>query len=67
MSLKRVTSSQVKDSETRAYCNDSVSLIADSEDWDIEQALNIHNKLDIHISSSLSREKLIIQLLNLSF
>ncbi|MCK8128163.1 MULTISPECIES: hypothetical protein [Pseudoalteromonas] len=57
MSLNRVTSSQVKDSETRAYCNELVSLIADSEDWDIEQALNIHNKLDIHISSSLSREK----------
>ena len=57
MSLNRVTSSQVKDSETRAYCNELVSLIADSEDWDIDQALNIHNKLDIHISSSLSREK----------
>ncbi|PWS55663.1 hypothetical protein [Pseudoalteromonas sp. meg-B1] len=57
MSLNRVTSSQVKDSETRAYCNELVSLIADSEDWDIEQALNIHNQLDTYMGESLKHNQ----------
>ena len=57
MSLKRVTSSQVKDSETRAYCNDLVSLVNDSEDWDIEQALNIHNQLDTYMGESLKHNQ----------
>lgn len=57
MALKQITSSQVTDSETRKYCNELVSLINDSEDWDIEQALSIHNKLDTYISESLTREK----------
>jgi len=57
MSLKRVTSSQVKDSETRAYCNELVSLVNDSEDWDIEQALNIHNQLDTYMGESLKHNQ----------
>ena len=67
MSLNRVTSSQVKDSETRAYCNELVSLINDSEDWDIEQALSIHNKLDTYISESLTREKAFYSATELEF
>ena len=57
MSLNRVTSSQVKDSETRAYCNELVSLINDSEDWDIEQALSIHNQLDSYLGESLKHNQ----------
>ena len=57
MSLKRVTSSQITDSETRSYCNKLVNLISDTQDWDIEQALSIHNKLDTYINESLTREK----------
>lgn len=57
MSLKRVTSSQVKDSETQVYCNELVSLVNDSEDWDIEQALNIHNQLDTYMGESLKHNQ----------
>ncbi len=57
MVLKQVTSSQVKDSETRAYCNELVSLINDSEDWDIEQALSIHNRLDSYMGESLKHNQ----------
>ena len=57
MVLKQVTSSQITDSETRGYCNELVSLIADSEDWDIDQALNIHNQLDSYMIESLNRNE----------
>ena len=53
MALKQITSSQVTDSETRAYCNELVSLISEPEDWDIEQALSVHNQLDSYMSESL--------------
>ncbi|MFT7259389.1 MAG: hypothetical protein ACI9MS_001247 [Glaciecola sp.] len=67
MALKQITSLQVTDSETRKYCNELVSLINDSEDWDIEQALNIHNKLDTYISESLTREKAFYSATELEF
>jgi len=67
MALKQITSSQVTDSETRKYCNELVSLINDSEDWDIEQALSIHNKLDTYISESLTREKAFYSATELEF
>lgn len=67
MALKQITSSQVTDSETRKYCNELVSLINDSEDWDIEQALSIHNKLDTYISESLTREKAFYSAIELEF
>ncbi|WP_076918282.1 hypothetical protein [Pseudoalteromonas sp. SK18] len=56
MVLKQVTSSQVKDSETQVYCNELVSLVNDSEDWDIEQALNIHSRLDSYMNESLKHD-----------
>ena len=67
MALKQITSSQITDSETRKYCNELVSLINDSEDWDIEQALSIHNKLDTYISESLTREKAFYSATELEF
>ena len=67
MALKQITSSQVTDSETRKYCNELVSLINDSKDWDIEQALSIHNKLDTYISESLTREKAFYSATELEF
>ena len=56
MTLKQVTSSQITDSKTRDYCNELVSLIAVSQDWDIEQALNIHSRLDSYMNESLKHD-----------
>lgn len=57
MALKQLTSSHISDNQTRALCNELVSLVSGSEDWDIEQALSIHNKLNVYMHDALKQNQ----------
>lgn len=57
MALKQLTSSHISDNQTRALCNELVSLVSVSEDWDMEQALSIHHQLNVHMHDALKHNQ----------
>lgn len=52
MYLNSVTSAQVTDSATQERCNELLRIVS-AQNWDIEQALSIHNQLDTYIGKAL--------------